>query len=266
MSKLHAVREDVKLRIAEVRDDVMKEPTLSIGEKKEVQCTRQLPYSPVHLLLLLHYMLSCLAPITLCHASSCCSTVHLCLSFWWIWIPEALEIVLTALPANFPVPIAIVQHMPPFFTKQLSRRLGEKCAIRVREAQSGETLEPGTALIAPGDFHLQVRRRDTRCYAITSAGPPENSCRPAADVLFRSAAEEFGNQALAVVMTGMGQDGLKGCEALHKAGGRVVIQDEATSIIWGMAGSVSRAGFASKELPIDKIAADLLRRAHEGRL
>lgn len=180
--------------------------------------------------------------------------------------PEALETVLTALPANFPVPIAIVQHMPPFFTKQLSKRLAEKCAIRVREAQSGETLEPGTALIAPGDFHLQVRRRDTRCYAITSAGPPENSCRPAADVLFRSAAEEFGNQALAVVMTGMGQDGLKGCEALHKAGGRVVIQDEATSVIWGMAGSVSRAGLASKELPIGKIAADLLRRVHEGRL
>ena len=86
MSKLHAVREDVKLRIAEVRDDVMKEPTLSIGEKKEVHCTRQLPYSPLPLLLLLHYMLSCLAPITLCHASSCCSTVHLCLSFWWIWM------------------------------------------------------------------------------------------------------------------------------------------------------------------------------------
>ncbi|MBI5757141.1 MAG: chemotaxis response regulator protein-glutamate methylesterase [Planctomycetales bacterium] len=180
--------------------------------------------------------------------------------------PEALELVLTALPANFPVPIAIVQHMPPFFTKQLARRLGEKCAIRVREAQSGETLEPGTALIAPGDFHLQVRRRDTRCYAITNAGPPENSCRPAADVLFRSAATDFGNQALVVVMTGMGQDGLKGCEAVWNAGGRVVIQDEATSVIWGMAGAVSRAGFASKILPIDKIAADILRRVQEGRL
>lgn len=180
--------------------------------------------------------------------------------------PEALETVLTALPANFPVPIAIVQHMPPFFTKQLARRLSEKCSIRVREAQSGESLEPGTVLIAPGDFHLQVRRRDARCYAITSAGPPENSCRPAADVLFRSAAEEFGNQALAVVLTGMGQDGLKGCESLRNAGGRVVIQDEATSVIWGMAGSVSRAGLASKELPIDRIANDLLRRVQEGRL
>ena len=179
--------------------------------------------------------------------------------------PEALETVLTALPANFPVPIAIVQHMPPFFTKQLAKRLAEKCAIRVREAQSGETLEPGTVLIAPGDFHLLIRRRDARCYAITNVAPPENSCRPAADVLFRSAAEEFGNQALAVVLTGMGLDGLKGSEAVQKAGGRVVVQDEATSVIWGMPGAVSRAGFASKVLPIDKIAADIMLRVREGR-
>ena len=179
--------------------------------------------------------------------------------------PEALETVLTALPANFPVPIAIVQHMPAFFTKQLARRLGEKCAIRVREAESGEPLEPGTALIAPGEFHLEVRRRDTRCYAITNTRPAENSCRPAADVLFRSAAEEFGSQTLAVVMTGMGLDGLKGCEAVQKAGGRIVVQDEATSVIWGMPGAVSRAGLASKELPLDKIAAEIIRRALEGR-
>jgi two-component system chemotaxis response regulator CheB len=179
--------------------------------------------------------------------------------------PEALELVMTALPANFSVPIAVVQHMPPFFTKQLAKRLSEKCAIRVREAQSGESLEPGTALIAPGDFHLQVRRRDSRCYAILSTSAPENSCRPAADVLFRSAAEEFGNQALVVVMTGMGQDGLKGCEAVKKAGGRIVVQDEASSVIWGMAGSVSRAGLASKVVPLKNIAADIMLRVGEGR-
>ena len=180
--------------------------------------------------------------------------------------PEALETVLTALPASFPVPIAIVQHMPPFFTKQFARRLGEKCAIRVREAESGEPLEPGTALIAPGDFHLQVRRRGSRCYALTSVGPPENSCRPAADVLFRSAAEEYGSQVFGVVMTGMGQDSLKGCEALKAAGARILIQDEATSVIWGMAGCVSRAGLATKELPLERIASDILRRVLEGRL
>ena len=179
--------------------------------------------------------------------------------------PEALELVLTALPANFPVPIAIVQHMPPFFTKQLARRLAEKCAIRVREAQSGETLEAGTALIAPGDFHLHIRQRDARCYALINSDPPENSCRPAADVLFRSAAAEFGNQTLAVVLTGMGLDGLKGCEAVSNAGGRAIIQNEATSVIWGMPGAVSRAGYASQELPIHKMATEIIRRVQEGR-
>jgi two-component system chemotaxis response regulator CheB len=178
--------------------------------------------------------------------------------------PEALETVLTGLPASFPVPIAIVQHMPPFFTKQLARRLSDKCAIRVREAESGEVLEPGTALIAPGDFHLQVRRRNSRCHAVTTTDPPENSCRPAADVLFRSAAAEFGNQMFAVVLTGMGQDGLKGCEAVRNSGGSVVVQDEATSVIWGMPGAVSRAGLASVELPITKIAAEIVRRVNSG--
>jgi two-component system chemotaxis response regulator CheB len=170
------------------------------------------------------------------------------------------------LPASFPVPITIVQHMPPFFTKQLAKRLSDKCAIRVREAQSGEPLEPGTALIAPGDLHLEVRRRDQRTYAITNMLPQENSCRPSADVLFRSAAAEFGNQALVAVMTGMGQDGLKGCEAVSKTGGRVIVQDEATSVIWGMAGAVARAGLASKVLPLPKIAAEIAVRVQEGRL
>ena len=179
--------------------------------------------------------------------------------------PEALEFVLTALPATFPVPIVIVQHMPPYFTKQLATRLSEKCAIRVREATSGEVLVPGTAFIAPGDLHLLVRRRDSRSYVITNSDPPENSCRPSADVLFRSAAAEFGSQTLAVVMTGMGQDGLIGCEALKNAGARIVVQDEATSVIWGMAGSVSRAGFASRELPLEKIATEIIRRVSEGR-
>lgn len=176
--------------------------------------------------------------------------------------PEALETVLTGLPANFPVPIAVVQHMPPFFTKQLAKRLSDKCAIRVHEAESGQPLEPGTALIAPGDFHLEVRRRSSRCYAVTTTDPPENSCRPAADVLFRSAAAEFGHQMFAVVLTGMGQDGLKGCEAVRNSGGSVVVQDEATSVIWGMPGSVSRAGLASMELPINKIAAEIIRRVN----
>lgn len=179
--------------------------------------------------------------------------------------PVALEVVLTSLPENFPVPIVIVQHMPAFFTAQLAKRLAEKCAIRVREAQSGEPLEPGTALIAPGDFHLQVRRRGSKCYTLTSSVPQENSCRPAADVLFRSAAKEYGNQVFAVVMTGMGLDGMKGSEAIKAAGGRIVVQDEATSVVWGMPGAVARAGLASKELPLDRIAAEMIRAVWEGR-
>lgn len=180
--------------------------------------------------------------------------------------PEALETVLTGLPPGFPVPIAIVQHMPPYFTAQLAKLLSDKCAIRVREAQSGEALEPGTALIAPGDFHLQVRRRNSRGYVLTNSQPQENSCRPAADVLFRSAAEDFGDQVFAVVLTGMGLDGLKGSEAIQAAGGRILVQDEATSVIWGMPGAVAKAGLASKELPLDRIAAELIRRVREGRL
>ena len=179
--------------------------------------------------------------------------------------PVALEAVLSALPVGFPVPIVIVQHMPAFFTSQLAMRLSEKCAIRVREARSGEPLEPGTALIAPGDYHLQVRRRGTKCYTLTNSLPQENSCRPAADVLFRSAAEEYGNQVFAVVMTGMGLDGLKGCEAIQSAGGRIVVQDEATSVIWGMPGAVATAGLASKVLPLDRIAAEIIRTVREGR-
>lgn len=179
--------------------------------------------------------------------------------------PVALEVVLTSLPDNFPVPIVIVQHMPAFFTAQLAKRLSEKCAIRVREAQSGEPLEPGTALIAPGDFHLQVRRRGSKCYTLTSSEPQENSCRPAADVLFRSAAEEYGNQVFAVVMTGMGLDGMKGSEAIKAAGGQIVVQDEATSVVWGMPGAVARAGLASKELPLDRIAAEMINAVREGR-
>ena len=179
--------------------------------------------------------------------------------------PNALEVVLAALPASFPVPIVLVQHMPPLFTRQLADRLATKCAIRVREAEAGEMLTPGTVLIAPGDYHLVVRRRSRDPFVITSQAPPENSCRPAADVLFRSAAEIFGAQALGVVLTGMGQDGLVGCQAIRAAGGRVVVQDEETSVVWGMPGAVFRAGLASKALPIDKIAAEIVRRVLAGR-
>ena len=180
---------------------------------------------------------------------------------------NALEVLLPALPANFPVPIVIVQHMPPIFTQRLAERLASKSAIRVRDALSGEPLTAATALIAPGDFHIVVRRTATgnHAYVVTNQGPTENSCRPSADVMFRSAAETFGPHALAVVLTGMGQDGLGGCRDLFRAGGQVIVQDEMSSVVWGMPGSVARAGLASKVLPLERIAAEILRRVLEKR-
>lgn len=179
--------------------------------------------------------------------------------------PNALEIVLSSFPADFPVPILIVQHMPPVFTRHLAQRLAGKCAVRVREAESGEALGPGIGLIAPGDFHLKVRCRGVRGFAETDRDPPENSCRPSADVLLRSAAEAFGTHTLAVVLTGMGQDGLKGCEAIRGASGQVLVQDEATSVVWGMPGAIARAGLAHKVLPIEKLTAEIIRRVQTGR-
>jgi two-component system chemotaxis response regulator CheB len=179
--------------------------------------------------------------------------------------PNAIEVVLPALPADFPVPIVIVQHMPPMFTRQLAQRLATRCALEVREAKSGEALQPGTALIAPGDFHVAVRSRASGAFVVTNQDPPENSCRPSADFLLRSAAEAFGERTLAVVLTGMGQDGLKGCQVVRAAGGKIVVQDEPTSVVWGMPGAVARAGLAGRVLPIECIAADILRRAREGR-
>ncbi len=174
--------------------------------------------------------------------------------------PNALETVLAPLPAGFPAALLIVQHMPPVFTQHLAQRLASRCAIRVREAVSGEPLQAGIALVAPGDHHLLVRNRGQAALVMTTRDPPENSCRPAADVLLRSAASAFGRHVLAVVLTGMGQDGLKGCEALCLAGGKIVVQDEASSVVWGMPGAVARAGLASKVVPLEKLTAEMVRR------
>ncbi len=135
----------------------------------------------------------------------------------------------------------------------------------MREADSGELLEPGTALIAPGDFHLVVKKRGAGGCVLTNEDALENSCRPSADVLFRSAAATFGSHMLAVVLTGMGQDGLNGSAAVRMAGGKVLVQDEATSVVWGMPGSVARAGLANKILPLEELAAHIVRAVQGGR-
>jgi len=179
--------------------------------------------------------------------------------------PNALAEVFSRLPADFPVPIVVVQHMPPLFTRLLAERLSAECPIRVREGSSQDVLQPGHAYIAPGNHHMLVVRDGLQVRILVNQDPPENSCRPAADVLFRSVAQVFGSGALAVVLTGMGQDGLRGCEAVRAAGGQVIVQDEATSVVWGMPAFVARAGLAERVLPLSLIAPEIVRRALAGR-
>jgi two-component system chemotaxis response regulator CheB len=179
--------------------------------------------------------------------------------------PNALATLVPELPAELPVPVLIVQHMPPVFTRSLAERLHAQSKIAVKEAAPGDSVEAGHAYLAPGDYHLVVDRQALRPRLRTHQGPPENSCRPAVDVLFRSAVQSYGPGVLAVVLTGMGQDGLRGCETIHEAGGQVVVQDEATSIVWGMPGFVARAGLADRILPLEQIAGEIVRRVTSDR-
>ena len=179
--------------------------------------------------------------------------------------PQALQAVLKDLPASFPVPIVVVQHMPPIFTHHLANRLNQECPLTVREAAQGDIVRAGEVLIAPGNYHLELRRGARDVSVVLTQAPPENSCRPAVDVLFRSAAQLFGAHTAAVVLTGMGQDGRRGAEQIVRAGGHVVAQDEATSVVWGMPRAVAEAGLARQVLPLGSIAQDLLRNVAVGR-
>jgi two-component system chemotaxis response regulator CheB len=179
--------------------------------------------------------------------------------------PSALMDILSGFPSNFPVPILIVQHMPPAFTTLLVDRLAGKCKISVAEGRSHETLLPGCAWIAPGDFHMAVERDDEAVRIRVHQDPPEHSCRPAADVLFRSVARVYGRHVLAVVMTGMGRDGLKGCEHIREAGGYVLVQDEASSVVWGMPRFVAEAGMADQILPLALLGAEIGERVWRNR-
>jgi two-component system chemotaxis response regulator CheB len=174
--------------------------------------------------------------------------------------PDALATVLPALPATFPAPILVVQHMPPTFTRLLAHRLDGRSALEVREAEDGDVVLPGQALLAPGDFHLRLQRTARGVVARLDQGTPENFCRPSVDVLFRSAAQVYGAGALGVVLTGMGADGARGAADIVAAGGQVVVQDQATSVVWGMPGAVAQAGLASELLPLLEVASALQRR------
>jgi two-component system, chemotaxis family, protein-glutamate methylesterase/glutaminase len=179
--------------------------------------------------------------------------------------PDALATVLPALPATFAVPIVVVQHMPPTFTRLLAQRLDGRCALEVREAQDGDAVRAGRVLLAAGDFHLRLQRNGTGVVARLDQGTPENFCRPSVDVLFRSAAQVFGAACLAVVLTGMGSDGARGAADVVAAGGDVLAQDQATSVVWGMPGAVAQAGLASQLLPLPDVAATLTRHVDRSR-
>jgi two-component system, chemotaxis family, protein-glutamate methylesterase/glutaminase len=173
--------------------------------------------------------------------------------------PAALAEILPALPMQFPVPILIVQHMPAAFTKCLGEDLSLKSAIPVTEGRAGTVLRPGRAWIAPGDFHVTVRSRGMHVELAMNQDPPEHFCRPSVDVLFRSVADVYGAGVLAVVLTGMGKDGVAGARAIRAQGGYVLAQDEESSVVWGMPGAVVRAGLADAVLPLSRISGELLR-------
>lgn len=173
--------------------------------------------------------------------------------------PNALAKVIPALPGNLPAPVLIVQHMPPMFTRLLAERLNAQSALKVCEAEEGMSLEAGSVYIAPGDFHLEPKSSGTGLIARLHQGPPENSCRPAADVLFRSAAQLYGKDLLAVVLTGMGKDGLVGCQLVKEKGGAVIAQDQQSSVVWGMPGFVVEAGLADEIVPLDTVAERIAR-------
>jgi len=174
--------------------------------------------------------------------------------------PNALTALVPQFPADFPVPIVIVQHMPPLFTHLLAERLNTLAHLGVQEGKAGEKLQRGQVWIAPGDHHMTVIRRGTDFVLGINRDPQENSCRPAVDVLFRSVAQTYGANVLAVVLTGMGADGTRGSADVRETGGEVIAQDEASSVVWGMPGNVVAANLADRVCPLSGIAPEVVRR------
>jgi two-component system chemotaxis response regulator CheB len=179
--------------------------------------------------------------------------------------PVALDEIICALPKDFSLPVVVVQHMPPMFTKLLAERMSDRARVQVAEARGGDVLGPGKVFIAPGDRHLTVRREGMHLVTeLIDDSPAQSNC-PSVDMLFKSVARAAGASALGVVLTGMGNDALEGSRALVEAGGRVVVQDEASSVVWGMPGAVARAGLAQSVLSVKEIAAEIVTRSKPAR-
>jgi two-component system, chemotaxis family, protein-glutamate methylesterase/glutaminase len=179
--------------------------------------------------------------------------------------PAALERVLPRLPRGLAVPVAVVQHMPAMFTRLLAERLAALGPLLVREAVDGALLAPGEVWIAVGGRHLALARTDAGVALRLDDGPAENSCRPAADVLFRTAAAAYGPGVLGVVLTGMGRDGVVGCEHIRDRGGAIVVQDRDSALVWGMPGAVAGAGLADAVVPLEDVAREIAARVERSR-
>lgn len=175
---------------------------------------------------------------------------------------ESLRVVLEAMPANAPG-IVIVQHMPEKFTAAFAKRLNTLCAVEVKEAADGDAVLRGHALIAPGDRHMMLERQGARYYVSVKSGPPVSRHRPSVDVLFRSAAHSAGSNAIGVIMTGMGDDGARGLEEMKATNAFTIAQDEATSVVFGMPKEAIARGAATKILPLNAIAGEILRVANK---
>lgn len=173
--------------------------------------------------------------------------------------PAALGAILPDLPADFSLPVLVVQHMPPLFTRMLAERLNSTCQLPVEEAVQGAPVEAGKILIAPGDFHMKVAASGVLVRVCLDQSPPQNSCRPAVDALFASVGEIFHGDVIAAILTGMGQDGLRGSQILKAQGAMILAQDEGSSVVWGMPGAVVNAGIADRVLPLDQVVPEILR-------
>jgi len=178
--------------------------------------------------------------------------------------PNALATLVAGLPRDFPLPVLVTQHMPPIFTNMFAQRLARESNLPCDEAKDGEDLLPGHIYVAPGDRHLTVVGPGiVRTPTLhVSSDPPEHHCRPAADPMFRTAAQAFPNGVLAVVLTGMGEDGRDGCAVVAAAGGRIIVQDESSSVVWGMPGSVVSSGIPCSILPLRSISAHVASLCH----
>ncbi len=176
--------------------------------------------------------------------------------------PAALPKVLSTLPADFPVPLLIAQHMPANFTPAFAQRLDQQCAISVRHAEDGEPLRPGTALLAPGGRQMTVERQGRQHVVRIGDGDPGLNYRPSADVMFSSAAEQYGSQVLSIILTGMGADGREGARLLKQGGATVWAQNRDSSVIYGMPGAVAKANLTDRILDLEEIGPDLARMFH----